>query len=325
MSYNNLVKYQKNVVRLLQNSYHKKRLVHTYIFVGSRGSLKKEAAYYLASLILCKEGGHCDNCSLCEGKFEKPNPYVFFISPDGETIKKEQILALEHEFSMAASHERVFIIEHIDKASVASANSLLKFLEDAGENCYGILLTENINLVLPTIISRSQVVKFVPLSRDHIYHELKALGHDENIACSIAQLTNDIEIAINLSQDELVLQTIELALEVMKSVELQTDNPYLLVGLKGKYLFLSGNKEYYQYFIDLLIAIQNDKIKFLLNSTKELVYKEYLNNLTLNIPLKSQLKILEIMMEIKEKMRYNINTELALIDMLVRIMRCING
>ena len=55
------------------------------------------------------------------------------------------------------------------------------------------------------------------------------------------------------------------------------------------------------------------------------MYKEYLNNLTLNIPLKSQLKILEIMMEIKEKMRYNINTELALIDMLVRIMRCING
>lgn len=325
MSYESLNKYQKNVIRLLQNSYHKNRLVHTYLFVGERGSLKKEAAYYLASLILCKSGGKCEGCAVCKGNLEKPNPYVFFISPEGDTIKKEQILALEHEFSMASDHERIFIIEHIDKASSASANSLLKFLEDAGENCYGILLTENVNLVLSTIISRSQVVKFVPLDRRHIYNELKEINQEENIAISLAQLTNDIETAMTMIKDELVGQTIELALEIMKSFETKEDNPYLLVGLKGRYLLLSGNKQYYQYFIDLLIIIQNDKIKHLLHSEKKLIYQDYISNLEFHIPLKEQLQILEIMMEIREKMRYNINTELALIDMLVRIMRCING
>ncbi|MFA6627247.1 MAG: hypothetical protein WCQ80_00335 [Bacilli bacterium] len=325
MSYENLKTYQKKVVRLLENSYEKNRLVHTYLFVGNKGSLKKEAAYYLASLILCQEGGACEGCEICNSFVEKPNPYIFFITPDGESIKKDQILQLEHEFSMTSTNKRIFIIEHIDKASTASANSLLKFLEDAWEGCYGILLTENINLVLPTIISRSQVVKFLPLDRKNIDTELRRQGVDPHIATTVSLLTNDIEEAAALAADPLVLQTLELVKTIGMSFEDDEQDPILILSTQGRFLLNQGSKTNYQYFIDSLIALQNDKIKYILHSEKALVYTDLLSSGIIRISLTKQLKILEIMMEIKAKMRYNINIELALMNMLVEIMRCING
>lgn len=325
MSYDNLKKYQKNVVRLLHNSFEKQRMVHTYLFVGNKGSLKKEAAYYLSSLILCQEGGDCEGCEICQAFTDKPNPYIFFITPEGDSIKKEQIMQLEHEFSMASSNKRIFIIEHIDKASPASANSLLKFLEDAQENCYGILLTENVNLVLPTIVSRSQVVKFLPLDRKHIATELLASGVDHEVAVAISILTNDLEEAHRLADDSLTLQTLELVKKLGMSFEDTEQDPILILATCGRFLQVEGIKVYYQYLLECLIALQNDKIKHILHSEKELLYDELLESSMLHVSLPKQLKILEIMMENKSKMRYNVNTELALTNMLVEIMRCING
>ncbi len=295
------------------------------MFAGNKGSLKKEAAYYLASLILCHEGGQCDGCQLCGTYTDKPNPYIFFITPEGDSIKKEQIMQLEHEFSMTASHRRIFIIEHIDKASPASANSLLKFLEDAQEDCYGILLTENVNLVLPTIISRSQVVKFLPLDRKNIETELKELGFSASLSTIVSLLTNDIEEATRIARDPLTLDTLELVKEIGMSFENEDQDPILLFATKGRFLTTEASKIHYQYFVDGLIALQNDKIKHILHNDSELVYFDLLSTAFIRIPLAKQLKILEIMMEIKGKMRYNVNIELALMNMLVEIMRCING
>ena len=69
---------------------------------------------------------------------------------------------LEKEFTLSNIEEgtRVFIINDIDKATAAAANSLLKFLEEMNDGCYGILLTENLSNVLNTIKSRSQIVSF---------------------------------------------------------------------------------------------------------------------------------------------------------------------
>lgn len=323
MSYKNLVKYQEKVVRLLQNSYNRNRFVHTYLFVGAKGSLKKEAAYYLSSLILSKDGT-CEECKTYREDLEKPNPYVFFISPEGASIKKDQIMNLEHEFSMSSSHERIFIIEHIDKATLASANSLLKFLEEAGERCYGILLTENLNRVLPTIISRSQVVKFVPLNHDNVYSELNEIGVENQLAIAISQLTSDFEEAIEYSKDDNIIQIVEYSQTLLSYIESDRDL-ILTLATEGKFLLSSFNKKYFEYFIDLLIIMQNDKIKYLLNVEKDLVFFDYIKSLNITIPLETQLQILHIIMEIKEKMRYNINTELAFVNMLVKIMRCKNG
>ena len=47
---------------LIKNSFDHNRLFHTYLFTGPRGSLKMDGAIYLASLVLCENGGACGQC-----------------------------------------------------------------------------------------------------------------------------------------------------------------------------------------------------------------------------------------------------------------------
>ena len=56
------------------------------------------------------------------------------------------------------------MIYHADKMTVNAANSLLKFLEEPHEQTYAVLITEQPQKMLPTIISRCQVLSFKPLS-----------------------------------------------------------------------------------------------------------------------------------------------------------------
>lgn len=320
MNYDNLIKYQKQVVSLLNNSFHKKRLVHTYLFVGERGTYKKDAALYLASLLLCEKHNACLECDQCKQILSNTNPNVFVVSPDKDVLRKEQILALEREFSLSSNSPRVFIIEEIDKATQASSNSLLKFLEEANENCYGVLLTENINLVLPTIKSRSQIINFLPINRNIIFEELLQNNIDEETSGIISTITTNFDEALNLAKDDNMIKIIDLAKKISVGFEKENVDNIIVMNESGKFL-QESNKTYHNYFVDVLITLQNDKIKYLLNKYDQLVAKHFLNDNPPILSMDEEIKILEIVMELKTKIKYNINMDLAYMQMLVEIKR----
>ena len=75
-------------------------------------------------------------------------------------IKKEQLLDLQDEFSKVSieNNKKVYIINECEKMNLQASNSILKFLEEPIDNIIAILVTNNINKVLKTIISRCQVI-----------------------------------------------------------------------------------------------------------------------------------------------------------------------
>ena len=79
---------------------------------------------------------------------------------------------LQSEFSKKSieGSKKVYIIKSADKMNIQTANSILKFLEEPIDEIIAILVVDNINLMLPTIISRCQVIKLnkKPLSLDSI-------------------------------------------------------------------------------------------------------------------------------------------------------------
>ncbi|HHU56443.1 MAG TPA: hypothetical protein GXZ48_07135 [Acholeplasmataceae bacterium] len=297
---------QSEVYHLLKNSYKKSRLVHTYLFSGEPGTLKSEASKFLASLLLCENKDACGKCKECKSILDETSSKIFTIVPDGQSIKKQQILDLEREFSLTSNDVRIFIIHDIDKATSASANSLLKFLEEANENCYGILLTENIDNVIPTIRSRCQVIYFKPINREFVYNKLLEKKVNKDLAKTISLLTYNIDEALKLAEDELFQNVYKLAKKL--SDNLNTNKAITIMGTEGKFLFRES-KEYNEYFLDILIAMQNYKVKMKINSNE----------------INKEIKILEIMMELKKKIRYNLNMELAYLQMLIEIARCSNG
>ncbi|MDO8030134.1 hypothetical protein OC709_01205 ['Planchonia careya' phytoplasma] len=97
---------------------------------------------------------------------EKSYPNFYYLRYNKNiSVGKEQILEMFNYFTQTSlmQKKKIYVIEDIDKISYNAANSLLYFLENPiNENILGILITEDRNLVLPTIVSRAQILCWYP-------------------------------------------------------------------------------------------------------------------------------------------------------------------
>lgn len=101
------------------------------------------------------------NCNLCNLIDNNELPSFITIKPDGQVIKKEQILNLMKKFSTKPifSKYNIYVIKQADRFNSSSANTILKFLEEPEDNIIGFFITNNKENILPTIRSRCQVIK----------------------------------------------------------------------------------------------------------------------------------------------------------------------
>ena len=325
MDFSRFKKTQPKVLKLLENSYKKNRLVHAYLLEGAKGTPKLEAAYYLANLLMCdgneKPCGECLNCKRIQNG---SHPRILYIEPINETIKKEQIEELEHEFSRKGLEEgiRLFIIKDIDKATLSASNSLLKFLEEMSENNYGILITESIQNVLSTIKSRSQIISFARVSNEEIVNEYINKGIDKEIANILSKITNDINEGIELIKDGKIIDIIDLVKKCNESIVLNK-TPYLTFYEASRSLLETNDKKYHQIFLDLLILITNDRIYKILGREEEITFVQTIEQLSNDIEMDYQKTFhqVEKMMEYKGRLKYNLNLDLMYTQMFIEIMR----
>lgn len=92
----------------------------------------------------------------------KKNNDIIVISSDTNIIKTDEIESLKEKFKTKSiyGNYRVYIINGAEKLNDFAANKLLKFIEEPEENIIAILLTENKNNVINTIVSRCQILRF---------------------------------------------------------------------------------------------------------------------------------------------------------------------
>lgn len=317
---------QANIVRLLNNSYKKNRLVHVYLFSGEKGTPKKELAEYLAMLLLCtKDDKPCFKCKECKNVINHSNPNVFYIENNNQMIKKEQIESLKHEFLMTplTNQKRIFIIENVERTNPTSANMLLKFLEELDGDNYGVLTTDNIASVLPTIRSRSEIVTFNPISKKEIIVELIKRGATKEKASVISFLTNGIEQSILLLNDEKLDSLIELSKKIGLNTITKERNILLILNDEGKILLNEKEKKYHEIFIDLLISFANDKLFYTINELDKIIYKDTIEMLSLfvNEDYQKMTQEVQMLLKYKQRLKYNVNIELLYYEMFLEMMR----
>ncbi len=87
-------------------------------------------------------------------------PDIKIIEPDGNNIRKRQLIELQKEYSNKSllDNKRIYLIKNSEKMNQASGNTILKFLEEPEENIIALLLTDNRYNVLETILSRCQIL-----------------------------------------------------------------------------------------------------------------------------------------------------------------------
>jgi DNA polymerase-3 subunit delta' len=205
---------QPLAVRLLQRAVRTGKVSHAYLFAGPSGVGKRTVARLLAQAMLCQDpsptGAPCEQCSACRRSTAEPptHPDLHTVEPDGRFIKTEQMKELQSAL-WAKPHEgqrAVAIIDGADKLNPEAGNRLLKLLEEPPAYVILILLAENLSGVLPTILSRCQVLNFAPLPLDQMVQPLGRLtGKSPAESRLIAALSGgSMGRALQLAQDEAV-------------------------------------------------------------------------------------------------------------------------
>ncbi len=165
---------QEKALNFLKRAFQSKRLAHAYLFVGPEGVGKKLTAFNLAKALNCltppTPGDCCDQCPSCQKINAATHPDLVFIEPAGEVIKIGQLRDLQERlrFRPWEGRARICLLETAENMTAEAANAFLKTLEEPPADTYFFLITSRPHLLLPTIISRCQWVKFLSLTKDVI-------------------------------------------------------------------------------------------------------------------------------------------------------------
>src|SRR5579871_1161736 len=153
---------------------------HAYLFHGPAGAGKRAVARAFAAALIAD--GAEDPGEVSERVARGTHPDLAWVTPSGAS---EMLVSDIDEPVVAAatrtpfeSRRRVFVIEAADTMHDATANRLLKTLEEPADFVHLILLTTRPGEVLPTIASRCQHVRFEAPSAERLAERLREEGAD---------------------------------------------------------------------------------------------------------------------------------------------------
>lgn len=253
---------QPIVFRQLQNSFEHGRMAHAYLFEGDQGTGKAELALWFVKHLFCLDlqaGMPCEKCNNCLRINSKDHPDVVEIEPDGQSIKVDQIRALQSELAKSGfeSAKKVVIIHQAEKMNLNSANSLLKFLEEPPANFMIILETQSLGKILPTIRSRCQIIHFQALSKERLQARLEADQLPTKTAQLLANLTNSYGKAVEISKDEWFNEARDSVIQWFNYLE--KNDPQAFIYVQKKLVKTFKDKTQQQFCFELLAYFVKEK------------------------------------------------------------------
>lgn len=319
--------YQPIIYKTFKNALENNTLSHAYLLVGEAGTNLLATVKFLAKSIICddKDPFACNNCITCL-RVDSDN-YPDFIVYDGskDTIKKDAISDIESKFEKTAFETKgikIYILNLVENMTLEAVNSVLKFLEEPENNIYAFLTTNNENLVLPTILSRCQVMHLRPIPRLDVINEAIKEGINQDDAELLSYFYNDVELIeeeLNNKESGKNYILAKNALNEFLEALCQSHKEAIFIE-QTEILPLLKSKESTRFFLDMLINFFEQLL--LRKNNKEVLLKSYeqrlddlLNNLT-NI----ESSLIELLKG-RNLINLNVNTSLLLDHLTFTILR----
>ncbi len=188
---------QEQIKEHLQNAISMNKVSHAYILNGERGSGKEYIAKVFSATLQCEKGEiePCMECHSCKQALSGNQPDIIFVSHEKpNTISVEDIRAqINNDIVIKpySSPRKIYIINEGEKMTVQAQNALLKTLEEPPEYAVILILTSNVDTLLPTILSRCVVLNMKPVTDDKIkkflMEELEIPDYKANICVAFAR------------------------------------------------------------------------------------------------------------------------------------------
>jgi len=297
--------------KYLTNSIKKNKINHAYMFEGIDGIGKRKFSQELSKILLDIE--NIEN-----------SPDYINIYPDGNSIKIAQIRKLQTDIIVKPHKKyKIYIINQAESMTIEAQNALLKTLEEPPEYAIIILITSNKEALLDTIKSRCEIIKFLPISILDLNNYLINKGIDKNRAQLLSTFARgSIEKAIELSESSdfaIMRDDIQTYIEIMLDKDIIDILEIPTSMEKYKKDIMSILDMIINYFRDMMLLkekvdksmiINIDRLTFIQNMSKKITYSQVS-------------KIIDIIEDIKIKIRSNCNFNISIQVMALNIYEVI--
>ncbi len=275
------------IVDFFSDALKKGHLSHSYLISGTENL---ELAKTIAKNILCRqEHTGCGSCSSCLKLASDNHPDLMVVVPDGASIKNAQVEAFQ-EFIFIRPFEskrKIVIFNEVHLMTERAQNRILKVLEEPPEYAVFILMTQQMESLLETVLSRCQII-----SADASYSPL---------------------------MDPVLLSK---AFELIHGIEKQDAGRVLEFGA-----YMKQEKTQITSFLSQITAILRDILIFRETHNYQLIstenfsilnYKEQLGKLAMNISRKKNIELIFLIEEIDQRIKSNMNFDLTVDKLLFK-------
>lgn len=274
---------------LLTRDIENNCITHAYLIDENNYYKSYDMVLSFVKEIICRGVSDEERINIIKRIDDCNYPEIKIIKADGMYIKKQQIIDLQQEFSRVAveGKKRIYIIRDCEKMRAESANAMLKFLEEPENDIVAILMTNNINNVLTTIISR----------------------------CKIIKLNNILNV------DEKDIEMEDFAKDFIYNLEKKGID--FILDIKDFWFskIVAKDRERMLLLFDIIIDMYYDILSICVGkeNVKYFKYKDFFKELLKNNTMSSLLKKIDILIEAKDSIKFNVNSSLLMDSIIVSI------
>lgn len=256
---------QEQIKEHLQNAISMHKVSHAYIINGERSSGKEFIAKVFAAALQCEkqEIEPCGECHSCKQASNGNQLDIIFVSHEKpNTIGVEDIRGqINNDIGIKpySSPRKIYIMNEGEKMTVQAQNALLKTLEEPPEYAVILILTTNVEALLPTILSRCVVLNMKPVSdekvKKYLMEELQVPDYKANICVAFAR--GNVGKAKLLASSEEFEKVKEEAISLVKNINAMEINEIVKAIKKiAEYKFDVGD------YLDILSVWYRDVLLF---------------------------------------------------------------
>lgn len=200
----------EHIIEHFQNAIKMDKISHAYIINGPDLSGKKMLAEAFAMALQCEEGGvePCGQCKSCRQAVDHNQPDIIYVTHEKpNTIGVDDIRTQVNQdivIKPYSSRKKVYIIDEAEKMNVQAQNALLKTIEEPPAYAVILLLTNNADSFLQTILSRCIILNIKAVKDDVIKDNMMKRFHypdyQADICTAFAQ--GNVGKALSLASSE---------------------------------------------------------------------------------------------------------------------------
>lgn len=309
----------EDIVRHFKSSIELGKVSHAYILHGEKGVGKKTLANVVAKSLQCESGNPdpCGECKSCLQVESNNQPDIIWLKQEKpNVISVDEIrsqIVNDIDLKPYSSRYKIYIIPDAQMMNQQAQNALLKTLEEPPEYAIIILLTNNVDKFLPTILSRCIVLNFKPVQPlemiEYLEEQLSIEKDKAKFCTDFAQgnLGKAVRLAISPEYNEIKEDSIRLLRRIH---EMEMEEIILAVKNMGKYKLDVTD------YIDIMTMWFRDILMVKIsNSPNKIIFKEefsILKKQASKVSYEGVEEILKSLDKLKIRLEANVNFEIAM-------------